>query len=364
MATCQNVFKRCSAPSNGVQCVHPVMNVRKLHCKQHFPKAFSLYQQYKQICLKLDNYDIKKIHLFSTHDKMTYLHEYYCLLIRAYKGREKHKTYAFVPTLFDKGHEEQFKILKRKIENVEKELANISQQITKQINTNSQNPINDFVKTDDNTNNFEIFIMKEVENFKKKRIADDKLLNMELKKYIQQNKNYEKKNNKNINYCLDSMVSLCKSQDYIKLAGLYCLVGTLYKINYFKPNFNPPQCDCGDTCDDFLAVRIKKSCSCSSCFSTMREFFSHKNENDIAILRQVLEKHRERIKHVCHSYNQLWKHYEYELFCNDTELFFLWNENLQELYLHVQFQEDNYETDYSDYDDEPKFIPTENRNSE
>jgi len=89
----------------------------KYHCGLHHHKAQKMYSYYKKVCANVDNYDINAI------DDVNQLMKIYSYYNQAYDARMKHRSYAFVEEMHDEGHNEQFNIIRQKIDDCERRLT-------------------------------------------------------------------------------------------------------------------------------------------------------------------------------------------------------------------------------------------------
>jgi hypothetical protein len=357
---------QCSAPlSKNKRCPKFTIDEHKLHCVDHFKKAKAIYDDYHQVCSKLEHFSIEKSNKHKNwQEKQRYLHEYYCLLIRAYKGRKKHQEYAFVPVLRDKGHLEQIDIVQNNILNVEAELALLyrnsipaKQSIVKPASSKN-NPIHLNSNNQDRDANKEaLLIAKQMADFKKQRLQDLKMENQTLKNYIQENQALEKKCKKNVNYCVDAIVSLLHGRQEFNLAwAMQQMIYTLLMIDYFETDYKPCLCDC---CDGYKAIFVNMARQCHHYDHSFHEYLTQFHPENISTLRNILTKHRKAVKPIANDLLELYDSFDDWIFCEDApQVYFNWSHVKKRLVLHFdddEEDEDDYDEDEGDDDsDEPK----------
>lgn len=325
--------KRCLAPVKGKQC-EKFSLCNALHCSDHITKGQTLYNQYKEICNKIDVYPTEIPSKYQTiPEKIRFYHEYYCLLIRAYKGRLAHRDYGFIPSCFDYGHEIQFTILLEKIAQTEDRLSDLSdlyeafeeEMIQKEQKQIEEEPV-------PQTEDIEIVIEK-VRVFKRKRVDDSKLVENVLKKYMRENLQLKIETDAIVDKCLKMLMQFAKgSSEYFKLFGIFDLIGRLHGIGYFAVCFKPIKC-C-DECDDFLFHEVKIADKSINERDNTKDFLSSLHIDSLKALCEIMERDRLLIKHVCGDYNLLWKSHATNLM--DTKLTLIWNKTLGRLTLKIE----------------------------
>ena len=287
--------KQCMAPNGSKRCENEITPNKKFHCLKHFPLAIELYNKYKQICNKVDTYSLDKT--FKTvPETIKYLSKYYTLCIEAYKGRMKHRDYAFVPELRDYGHEKQFQILMNKIDLIEDRLFELYDQWT-----SFQQEEKEETEPPKEMSN----MINKVNNFKKKRIDDSKATDIVIDKYIRENRKINDKKNKLIDRCINLLSSFCCDSEYIKSFGLYNLLGKLFRIGYFTPNYVHPKCDCR-SCNEYGYISLDIFCSCAENYENMKDFLCELLPVSLESFHRVMDQNRKKIKNICIDYNDIW----------------------------------------------------------
>lgn len=313
--------KRCYAPiKGGKRCPNFTLS-NKLHCEEHFPKGLQLYNSYKEVCNKTDLYSVNHISKYETlQQKIRYLHEFYCLLIRAYKGRLLHKNYGFVPELFDRGHDRQFEIIMETISVIEDNLSSLYEEFTRKPEVKEEIQI-DVPEVE--------MVIEKVRTFKRKRVDDSKVIESTLNKYIKENKKFKEEMDDIVSKCLNLLIKLCKGDNYSKLFGLYHLIGRLHDISYFVVEYKPVKC-CSE-CTDFMLYEAKITCSCISEHDNMKDFLNDIHIDSLKSFYDIMTNNKYPIRYICDDYNSLWKTYGEDVM--DTNIKLMWNKTLGRLTL-------------------------------
>lgn len=307
--------KQCTAPVNGKRCPKLAIDGNKFHCVDHIEKGILLYNKYKQICNKVDEYDITKINNFKTiPEKIKYLHRYYSLCISAYKGRMAHRDYAFIPDLRDYGHELQFEIILEKSSSVEAKLTDLYDEWM-----NSLVEIPE-VKQENSEMNI---VMEKVKKFKKKRINDVKLTDNAINKYIRENKKITDEKYRLIDRCITlmRMFSPGEELEYDRLFGFYHLIYKLYQIAYFTSDFKPQKCNCH--CKESMNYRVNINCVCKNNYDNMKDFLYECSSETLKSFHGAMDQNRKKIENISGDYNKLWK--DYGISATRTPLSLVWN---------------------------------------
>lgn len=117
-------MEQCSSPTTAhsqKRCQNTAILGSK-HCYLHNPSAVALYKKYKNICERLSIYDHSAILQEKNSQRLL---KYYNLIHRAYIGRLKHRSVAFVEECYDKGHNYQLEKLQKMLSEVESCLEKI-----------------------------------------------------------------------------------------------------------------------------------------------------------------------------------------------------------------------------------------------
>lgn len=335
--------KRCSAPIKGKRCPNFTVDSNKFHCEDHITKALALNNRYQILSKKMENYSIEHISKYkTTKEKIRYLYEYYCLIISVYKYRMLHRDYAFIPTLFDPGHEKQYTILPEKTVQVENVLSQLYIQYIEELTVSS-------IKEETTPKEIEEveIAMEKVRTFKKKRIDHYKLVENTLNKYIRENKKLKEDTDTIVNQCVDMLTKLAKlcklTEDntcYHKLFGLYHLIGRLHEMGYFVDNYTPSRC-C-DKCNDILLHELKITCDCVNEHDNIRDFLYDIHIDSLKSFHEILQHNKLSIKYICKDYNSLWNESSFTIedgfVFTDMKYTLIWSEELHRLTIKTQDQ--------------------------
>lgn len=275
-------FRKCSSPDeDGLRCSNNTIG-SSLHCFKHVEKARRLYLKYKKICFLAEE-SFERIKNISSFHK-TYiplLNSTYQLLINGYEARRTHRNYAFVPELYDKGHDYQFVKLKEMMKRCEEIASHIH---------NSQDTV--LKKEEEPKEEIKTFVEKTKE-FKKKKIKDDREDEILLSKYIEANRAYneEKKSlSTEISLITDRLISrflIIEEKETIK-KGIICLFMQLDHIGYFETDFKFEECSC-KKCGNYAIIDLHKlSCDCKEC--SKNSFLEKLSLNALSALKSSLLK--------------------------------------------------------------------------
>lgn len=306
--------KLCSAPNGKNRCVNLALQ-GKLHCSDHIKQALTLYNQYKSVCDELENYSIDKI--FSPErksilQKIQYLHKYYCLLMRVYNGRKKHKQTCFVPDLEDPGHEKQFEIIDETVFQIIDKLIQLYAQHLKAQEEKIPSDQKESKQIED--------VIDTVKKYHKKRINDAKLTEGLLNKYIKENMKIKEDHSRLIDSCITLMRQLSgiteddnTCYDYAKLFCFYHLLRSLAKMGYLTGEFKPQKCDCPKSCGKYAFYTVKIVCGCISHHDTIDEFFENMQDEYLKEFYQVMQSNTKKIENIAVDYMDLWEEYDYDI---------------------------------------------------
>ncbi len=184
---------RCHAPNcEGFQCEFEIAKEHKFHCSVHVHKAHKLYEEYKKICKLSDVYNVEDATTMQNiHEKLSFLKRCYFINSRAYHARLKHRKYAFVPKLVDKGHSYQFTKLMIRIERCEELLRSIYDKIcstSSVIVAHQKDEVESSQQCEQNLINNEITdVYQKVQTFKAQRVQEDKETQRLLAQYANEN---------------------------------------------------------------------------------------------------------------------------------------------------------------------------------
>lgn len=313
--------KQCSAPLNGKRCPNLTVNPLTFHCKDHIEEGITLYNKYKTICDELDLYSVDRVKFHKTiPEKIKYLHKYYCLCIRAYKGRRTHRDFAFVPELRHDGHETQFNIITQKITEVEDKLRELYDELQIEpvtLEKKDREPIQ--------------ITMEKVKRFKKKRINDGKLTDTLLDKYIRENEKIKDNTLKVINRCIDLLTLFCPViSDHFKypqLFGIYHLLSKIDKMGYFSSEYKH---------DEYYFYTVNISCRCIANHTNMQDFLCTIPIDSLKVFYQTINQNVKKIKNVCVDYNNIWKQHGIEIM--NMNLHMVWDPAFNRLCLKIDDQ--------------------------
>ena len=170
--------------ADGLQCWNKIHKDHKYHCSEHGPKAKALYLTYKKLCTIADNIKIEDYKKYTNaKEQIAHLQRCYYILQRAYNGRIDHRTFSFIPRLFDHGHNFQLEKLLKKTSLTESCLQEIYCKLIqkpKEQKIQKEEPI-----TEETQEIIEVIV--KVETFKKQRHNDEKEMERLFEIFIKNN---------------------------------------------------------------------------------------------------------------------------------------------------------------------------------
>jgi hypothetical protein len=305
--------KQCAAPcttDESIQCSNLVKF--GVHCNIHHDIAKKMYFSYKNICEKARDLNIDK-NFIDIDDRIKYLNDCYLTFIDAYNSRLEHRKYAFVPSMWDKGHDLQFTILMTKIKRCEELIEDLYDDWSKKIGINSTCGLTLDSKFDygsDSTCDSETEIKPAIEltkrkhirnrisrknvlAFKKQRRKDDEDEALQIEEYISHNKELYKQKIKIVNICKKAIDRFLhkehKEPDYIKILILY-MTKILSKCDYFSPSYTPKKCySCGKS-NCFSPIAPRGLCKHSITHVTLDDFLMDIPEENVKYMSLLLLK--------------------------------------------------------------------------
>lgn len=311
-----------------------------------------MYTKYKATCENLKDFSMEFVStLPNAQAKIRYLFRYFCLLVKAWKGRREHRDKGFVPGLFDPGHEAQFAIIEREIVLVEDLLSQLYEEILRKAakKTMTQDVSDVVDKTIETSTETEI--IAKVQKFKKQREDDAVMVERALKKYMDDNKKYFQECERLQKVCYKNILRWCNgaSEDYEKLFSFYQIVGRLHTIGYFVMDYKPEKCCCGN-CPEFAWYDVRMTCSCFEHFDGMRDFLADFHIDRLTNLLSSLQ-NNEALIEIARDFNALWKKYEVDLI-DEIDVFLNWDVKLDRMCVKTihdkEFEEDGKKIQFTD----------------
>lgn len=182
---------QCSASANNIRCKNLTID-NSSHCIVHRSTAAKLYLKYKDICNKCENLDIHA----DVENRIDYVTKCYVMYNKAWHARAKHRQYAFVPELYDKGHNYQFTKLNNQIIECEMLLSKLYQESEALNYLDSISSEDDDIKFNDIKPN-----KKNIKEYKEHRRQVDDNYQEWIEHYIEHNKVLMETKNKMI-FCI------------------------------------------------------------------------------------------------------------------------------------------------------------------
>lgn len=292
--------KQCCAPiQNNGRCTNLTKDANKVLCEMHYPKGAKLYKRYKTFCAIADTFDVAEVHTLSTtKEKISFLNKCYCSYITAYNGRMEHRTKFIVPDCRDFGHDEQFRIIKRKIDICEKELEELYIKITipvKEIIISLTEVEESFEEVKDVT-----FIDK-IKSFKQQRREDEEETNKVIAKYMKQNSAYLKRRKTIIDLCFGYLSCFFTKDKKFPCYHMCCMIDSL--IILVTAIINPNHKDVSD-------CKVNKyfmGCINVNSYVYIVDLFDHFNLQNITTFAQTITSCGNQLKHTLKQLQKVWE---------------------------------------------------------
>ncbi len=320
---------QCTAYLGNKRCINTSIGSSN-HCQLHCTKATKLYLKYKKLCKEVENLDLY-LQFDNINEQINHLLNCYYKLNKAYKARQKHRQYAFVPECYDQGHLYQITKLSTKMEECEQILNKI---------INLSNPFNEKdenVKENEQEQNVVLKIKREIFNYKQFRQQQEIENNTLIEKYIEENSMILKNKAKLLNLIVTYVDTLYQDDiDYfIKHIVSFHLVGGLYSCCYFD-DFKPQRCQ-DITCGCFISYNVNLACSCVLNHSSIYTYFNIISEQTIKKYYELSLKYKNKIIPLLRDVVNLYKKYGDNIMF--IKLHFVWYDNLKRLVLEENFYE-------------------------
>lgn len=290
--------KQCCAPiQNNGRCTNLTKDANKVLCEKHYPQGAKLYKRYKTFCDKADKLDVDEVKTFPTiKEKISFLNKCYCSYITAYNARMKHRNKFIVPDCRDYGHDEQFRIIKRKIDACEKELEKLY--------TKKDLPIKEttlfVVEVEEPIEEVSTFVEK-VKSFRQQRKDDEKETNKVIAEYMKQNGAYLKSKKIIIDLCYYYLYSYLTEDKKFACYHMCCMIDSLVILlgAIIKPeqkNFS--DCKSHKYFMGFIDVNS---------YVHLRDLFEHFDLENIGTFAQTITSCRVKVDHMFEQLKEVWK---------------------------------------------------------
>jgi hypothetical protein len=189
---------QCYFPLKGSRCTKIAVEGR-IHCLLHNKVAYPSYKKYKKICGKADC-NLEEVEtITTTKDKVIFLNKCYSAFIQAYEARLLYRDKYIAPECRDYGHDQQFLILKNKINTCEGILESLYNTYEDKVKINTLEVTNTVEEKLDPTP------LEQVKQFKQKRYNDKAKTDRVIAAYIKENAKILKHKNILINSCYKNM---------------------------------------------------------------------------------------------------------------------------------------------------------------
>lgn len=216
------------------------------HCDLHREKAKSLYLKYKQLQKQCEELDLD-------NNNVEYIEKCYVLFNRAYKAREKHRSYAFNEEYWDEGHNYQFTKLMIQMEQCEtilEKLYDINNTITENVIEDNHEQMKEIIK--------EHKVIDLIKYWKDYREKSQEECNNYINKCIQENDQYNKEKERLIVCLNNSLVKLYYDVENSKIIFYDLVVMEKKLIELFGNNFMEKKLQP----DVYQASRIRQDLEC------------------------------------------------------------------------------------------------------
>jgi hypothetical protein len=292
------------------------------HCAIHHGPAKKLYLKYKTVCEYAYKLDIAKI---SKNNQVKYLTECYEWFVKAYNARMAHRKYAYVPSLWDSGHDHQFEIIMEKIHSCETMLETLYVEsspishtpISPLSHSESDNSVEDEITRDT------MRVMRSKRRqFKKQRNHDEKADMLAVDAYISENNIHMQNKMKLASICERATTSLFSAKDISDLSGslaicqilMFELIRLMNTYRYFTPNYKPEVCmECRD-CGHYMPIYPKIKCACHLKYTQFVDFLIKLPDNILRGFCELVIKNTAKIRPIVSDLVKLYRIYEGTLF--------------------------------------------------
>ena len=318
------------------RCPNEIM--KGYHCESHFAKANELYKKYKKTCntaYKLHPEKINTNEVSSIQDSIQYLFKCHVWYVNAYKDRMEHRNYAFTPDTSNYGHNKQFEIIQNKLDICNDKLQELfikSKDKPKKNSREKKKEIKEEVKIEEIGENEKIKL--EIEEFKKKRIDDEKETQKMMELYIKENRKFLDKKYTVRDNCVKAMkkfMKLVTGTDKLHFhyyVGLFRILMVLIPLDFFKPDFEPPRSKC--QCCRYLSIDDKLDCKCIQNYNNLNIYLNKhiKHDSYVERLKEIINILTNNCKKLISIYEDFEKIYKYKgVQSLYIELSFKFNEN-------------------------------------
>ena len=300
------------------------------HCDLHRTKATKLYLKYKSLCEKVENIDL------DTND-MNYVMDCYNSLNKAYKARQKHRQYAFVPECYDSGHLYQLEKLNKQMEACEKILMSYKEVK----NVEDVDDVDDVVKE---KQTFKLEIKHQVKDFKRYRREQAAETNQLINHYINENAVILQNRGRLISLIINYVDQLYEEIDvedemdyFVKHVTTYTLVNYICRSGYFHPQFKPERCS-DITCGCYIPYDAALACSCILHHHSVDTYFNMNNEKSLKKYYEILLLYHSKIIPILNDVMDLYGEHEDRLMFLKVHL--VWHHDLKRLVLEPNFDEE------------------------
>ena len=320
---------QCCAYLGNKRCINKVVGSAN-HCNLHRVKATKLYLKYKSLCEKVENLDLYQP-FSNSQDQMNYVMDCYNSLNKAYKARQKHRQYAFVPECYDEGHLHQFVKLNKQMQECEKILSSYKEDKQDEVKIKQYKE-----------QNFKIEIKHQIKDFKKYRREQEAEINQLINHYIDENKILLKKRSKLIGLITSYVDDLYDYFDddieyFVKHIITFNLVNYLCRAGYFRPNFKPERCS-DITCGCYIPYDAVLACSCVLNNHSVNTYFNLNSENSLGKYYEIILLYKSKILPILNDVMDLYQEHGDSLMFLKVHL--LWHYDLGRLVLEPDLHEE------------------------
>lgn len=316
---------QCFAPSNNGRCQNKCITNSR-HCELHNTKSTKLYIKYKKLSDQSKNINLNK-KFDDITDNINYILNCYNLFNRTFEARLKHRKFAIVPNLYDRGHDFQFIKLNNKINKCEEILNQLY--ILNEAKNSIDNESEDDDYDEDNKaiiiyNKKSMSMSEKIKLNKEHRALKEQEINTHVNKYIEQNKIIIERKQQLI-YNLFICISLIFGEEDVineKIIVIISLVIKLNNVNYFNNNFVPrtckhPECTCKIPYGLSLGSEYLQDVEC---FCQYIESFS---EESLKKIFELFLFNKKKILPFINDINALYDEYEDDVMYINAELVWL-----------------------------------------
>ena len=322
-----HAIKKCTAvQTDGSRC-NNIINKGVNHCNLHYEKAKKLRLKYKKLWASI--YDIN----INDSLDITELMKYYAIMNKAFEARMKHRKYAFVPECYDNGHNYQFEMVQKKMNQCEEKLFMLYQQDKNIIpeeeinNTSKDDNVNDKINDKINDN---IKITKKINKQREERNKSEVDLDIMIEKYIEENKRIE---NDKLDLIVQIWCMICADDidgADVFITAILIIIYELDKDEIFEPNHIVRICKHPGCTECLQNIGIRALfCDCG-CIADDNRLFRFLCESDISHLEKtlnVLSDHMEIIRPIINDVRFYYNIFGRRMLINPYELTFAVKEN-------------------------------------